>query len=173
MIAIVKNENYEVIHFDEHSEFNGNLIFSEFTSLKEWQSYQYETILGVKLNYAKRRRLNNSGKNCLYKDIEISYRDTLLKSFNGTLVGGHSKLKTSLFFSIAEHFNYYNSLPIDELLLIAEKNQNETKTALEVEIEELKLQKLAIKEELETYLEIQQKRKEIKKLIKKLNKKCF
>jgi hypothetical protein len=161
MKAIVKNETYEVTHFDEDSELVGNLIFAEPTALIDWQSYEFESVLGIKVKYKKRKRLNKSG-------TSNSYKDTLLKSFNGKMLGSRSKYKTATFFSIAEHLNYYNSLTTEELQVTAEKLQNETKTTLEEEIEDLKLQKSTLEEDLQTFIEIQQKREEINQLVKKL-----
>jgi hypothetical protein len=169
MKAIVKNETYEVTHFDEDSELVGNLIFAEPTALIDWQSYEFESVLGIKVKYKKRKRLNKSGTSNSYKDIDISYKDTLLKSINGKMLGSRSKYKTATFFSIAEHLNYYNSLDKEELQVIAEKLQNETKTTLEEEIEDLKLQKSTLEEDLQTFIEIQQKREEINQLVKKLD----
>ena len=71
--------------------------------------------------------------------------------------------------NIADYLNKFNSISKEELEELYNEAILNEKSALELEIKELKLQKSAIKEELERYIEIQQKRNEINELIKKLD----
>jgi uncharacterized protein YdcH (DUF465 family) len=149
--CIVKNEIYEVDMFDEETNTPTNTVIVD---QNKWSRlYQdYELLNGVKVNL--KGRYKESG----LKRLVFKFNDIILK-----------EVITRNFQSYADYLNMFQNMKQDELDAYILKAQHETKTALEKEIEELKLQKSAIKEELEAYLEIQQKRKEIKKLIKKLD----
>jgi uncharacterized protein YdcH (DUF465 family) len=149
--CIVKNDIYEVASFEEDTSPPDNTVI--VNNSKWFRIYrEYELTNGVK-TYLK---ASGAGEPSV-KTLLFSSNDILLK-----------ELKTRNFQSFADYLNMFHNMEQEELDAYILKAQNKTKTALEEEIEELKLQKVVLEEELETFLEIQQKRKEIKKLIKKL-----
>lgn len=149
--CVVKNDIYEVDIFDEENSIPTNTVLVEPCKYARFYS-DYELPNGIVANI---KGIYGSG----------SVRKAVF-TFNGVVI---QEIVSRNIQSYADHLNMFQNMEQEELDAYILKAQNKTKTSLEEEIEELKLQKSAIKEELETYLEIQQKRKEIKKLIKKLN----
>jgi hypothetical protein len=101
--------------------------------------------------------LVNVNKIYLFKALVFTFNNFILKSINGIN-----------FYSYAEHLNMFNEMSSEELENAVLKAQEQTKTTLEEEIETLHLQKDLLKEKVQTYLEIEKKKEEIKMLIEKL-----
>ncbi|QNM84592.1 hypothetical protein H9W90_10325 [Polaribacter pectinis] len=149
--CIVKNDMYEVDIFDEETNTPTNTVIVDRCKWSRLYN-DYELHNGVVVNL--KGRYKESG----LKRLVFNFKGVILK-----------EVVTRNFQSYADYLNMFHNMEQEELEKLILKAQNETKTILEEEIEELKLQKIALEEELETYLEIQQKREEINELIKKLD----
>lgn len=151
--CIVKNEKFEIDYYLKTTPVPSNCAISDYDKPPINYS-RYQLFNGVVVNIVfDWDKYRNRGSSLLF-----TYNDFLLK-----------EVEIENFQSYADHMNVFNEMDEAELDAYVLKAQNKTKTTLEEEIEELKLQKSAIKEELKIYIEIQQKRKDLKKLIKKLD----
>jgi uncharacterized protein YdcH (DUF465 family) len=150
--CVVKNDIYEVDVFDVENSKPTNTVIVEPCEYARFYS-DYELPNGIVANIKGRYGKTGSVRKAVF-------------TFNGVVI---KEIVSRNFQSYADHLNMFHKMEQVELDAYILKVQNETKTALEEEIEELNLQKVALKEELETYLEIQQKRKEINQLVKKLD----
>lgn len=150
--CVVKNDIYEVDVFDEENSTPTNTVLVEPCKYARFYS-DYELPNGIIANIKGRYGKTGSVRKAVF-------------TFKGVVI---KEIVSRNIQSYADHLNMFHNMEQEELDAYILKAQNETKSALELEIEELKLQKSAIKEELKIYIEIQQKRKEIKKLIKKLD----
>ncbi len=70
--------------------------------------------------------------------------------------------------SVAEYLNKFNNISKVELNKLLEDAQNETKSKLEQQIEDLKTEKEDLAEKIAIYRQIQTKKDEIKELLSKL-----
>lgn len=94
-----------------------------------------------------------------WRIVEVRYKNTLLFEKNGVK---NVQLVIDL-------LNKYNTISKSELEVLLLESQEKEKTALEINIEELKAQKANLENQIKIYKEIQTKKDEIKVLLDKLN----
>ena len=146
--CIVKNDTYEVII----PESFDNAILIEGTNTYFIDKFKTYKIVDKDID--------------VYWGFEGYEVDTLVVSHHGTIL---SKVSRPTFQVVIEHLKYYesiNKVRLDELVL--EKQENE-KSELENQIEELRIKKQKFQQKLDMYNKVLEKNKELEELLKKIN----
>lgn len=146
--CVVKNDIYEVDVFDEENSTPTNTVLVEPCKYARFYS-DYELPNGIIANI-KGRYGSGSVRKAVFTFNDVVTKEIVSRNIQ----------------SYADHLNMFHNMEQEELDAYILKTQNETKSALELEIEELKLQKSDLKKDLENNLKILEK---IKKLAKKSN----
>lgn len=94
-----------------------------------------------------------------WRMVEVRYKNTLLFEKNGV-----KNVQV-----VIDLLNKYKNISVSELEVLLLKSQEKEKTALEITIEELKVEKVKLEEQIKIYKEIQTKKAEIKDLLSKLD----
>ncbi len=94
-----------------------------------------------------------------YKVLKVIYKGV-------TLLEKHNISDTQLVIDVLNKYNTISKSVLEVLLL---ESQGKEKTALEITIEELKVEKAQLEEQMKIYKAIQTKKDEIKELLSKLD----
>ena len=150
--CIVKNEIYEVAIFNEATNTPVNTAIVEHCNCSRLHR-DYQLPNGIIANIVGVYGREDSVRKAVFTFNDVVIKEVVSKNFQ----------------SYADHLNMFNDMEQEELDAYVLNGQNETKTTLEKNIEELKLQKAALEEELHKYIVIAEKKLELDQLIKELN----
>jgi predicted ribosome quality control (RQC) complex YloA/Tae2 family protein len=152
--CIVKNEKFEVGFYLKRTPMPSNCVIADY-DLPPVDYDKYQLVNGViariKFTWDDFRNISSSllftQNNCLLKEVEVEN-----------------------FQSYADHMNMFNEMSSKELEEMVLKAQEQTKTELEEDIENLRTRKKELEKQLEKYIKIAEKKIELDQLIKELNK---
>lgn len=152
-IGIVKKENeFEAIKYTAHTRpLNLVLEVPENGAINTNNFFLVET--GVTVSW------NNYYGTPKWRIVEVQYKNTLLFEKNGV-----KNVQV-----VIDLLNKYKNISKSELEVLLLESQEKEKTALEITIEELKVEKVKLEEQIKIYKEIQTKKNEIKELLSKLD----
>ena len=111
--------------------------------------------------------LINTGIKVYWEDYYNKYNDVLKVMYEDFILFEMRNITAPQI--VIDVLNKYNSISKSDLEELLKESQEKQKTALEINIEELKTEKANLEEQIKIYKEIQIKKDEIKELLSKLD----